>query len=210
MLDKLIIHLKNIIFFKAVIYIIMTIILFALIPIFSEDLADASIKNKKSYTLLETSKSKLKSIVNFENKILNTRENYEALVSKANNQDCLDRTELINQISALNTKYSLFEPIFVRISRKFDDEIIQNYASNVKINHYEIKIAFKSKNHVTMLMICNELYKMLPHGSVVTDTSIKTHDALTPDIISKLNTENAPGFLEVKMKIQLREIVYEK
>ncbi len=209
MLDKLIIHLKNIIFFKAVIYIIMTIILFTLIPIFSEDLEDSSIKNKKSYALLQTSKSKLKSIVNFENTILNTKENYEALISKANNQGCLDRTKLTNQIATLNTKYSLFEPIFIRISRQFNNETAQNYASHVKINHYEIKIAFKSKDPVTMLMICNELYKMLPYGSIVTDTSIATHEALTPDIINKLNTKNAPGLLAVKMKIQLREIVYE-
>lgn len=209
MLDKLIIHLKNIIFFKAVIYIIVTIILFTLIPIFSEDLEDSSIKNKKSYALLQTSKSKLKSIVNFESKILGTKESYKALISKANNHGCLDRTKLTNQIATLNTKYSLFEPIFVRISRQFNNEATQNYASHVKINHYEIKIAFKSKDHVTMLMICNELYKMLPYGSIVTSTSIATHDALTPDIISKLNTKNAPGLLEVKMKIQLREIVYE-
>lgn len=209
MLDKLIIHLKNIIFFKAVIYIIMTIILFTLIPIFSEDLEDSSIKNKKSYALLQTSKSKLKSIVNFENTILNTKENYEALISKANNQGCLDRTKLTNQIATLNTKYSLFEPIFIRISRQFNNETTQNYASHVKINHYEIKIAFKSKDPVTMLMICNELYKMLPYGSIVTNTSIATYEALTPDIINKLNTKNAPGLLAVKMKIQLREIVYE-
>ncbi|MEM6339417.1 MAG: hypothetical protein AAF673_05810, partial [Pseudomonadota bacterium] len=170
---------------------------------------DSSIKNKKSYALLQTSKSKLKSIANFENKILNTKENYKALIAKANNQDCLDRTKLINQIANLNTKYSLFEPIFVRISRQFNNEATQNYASHVKVNHYEIKIAFKSKDHVTMLMICNELYKMLPYGSIVTETSISKHQALTPDIISKLNTKNAPGLLEVKMKIQLREIVYE-
>lgn len=209
MLDKLIIHLKNIIFFKAVIYIIITIILFTLIPVFSRDLEDSSVKNKKSYNLLQTSKSKLKSIVNFENKILNTRENYKNLISKAKNQSCLDRTKLINQIATLNSKYSLFEPIFVRISRQFNDEITQNYASNVKINHYEIKIAFQSKDHVSMLMLCNEIYQMLPYGSIVTSTIIEEHDALTPDIISKLNTQNAPGLIGVKMTIQLREIVYE-
>ena len=162
MLDKLIIHLKNIIFFKAVIYIIMTIILFTLIPIFSEDLEDSSIKNKKSYALLQTSKSKLKSIVNFENTILNTKENYEALISKANNQGCLDRTKLTNEIATLNTKYSLFEPIFIRISRQFNNETAQNYASHVKINHYEIKIAFKSKDPVTMLRYVMNYTKCFP------------------------------------------------
>lgn len=209
MLDKLIIHLKNIIFFKAVIYIIVTIILFSLIPIFSADLEDSLAKNKQSYNLLQASKSRLASIMNFQSNILDTKENYNDLIAKAKNYPCLDRTELINKISTLNAKYSLFEPILIRISRKYDDEITQNYASNIKMNNYEIKISFKSKDHMSTIMICNDLYKMLPYGSVVTSTSIKEHNALTPDIIGKLNTKNAPGRIGVKMEIQLREIVYE-
>ena len=126
----------------------------------------------------------------------------------AKNQNCLDRTALINQINTLNTKYMLFEPIFVRISRLFDDRITKISTSKVKINHYEIKIAFKTKDHITMLMLCNDLYNMLPHGSIVTNTNIKSIDALTPDVISKLNTTNTPGFLDVTMNIQLREIIY--
>lgn len=209
MLDKLIIHLKNIIFFKAVIYIIITIILFSLIPVFSDDLQASLAKNKQSYNLLQASKSRLASIMNFQSDILDTKENYNDLIAKAKHYPCLDRTELINRISTLNAKYSLFEPIFIRISRKFDNEITQNYASNIKINNYEIKISFKSKDHMSMIMICNDLYKMLPYGSVVRSTSIKELNALTPDIIGKLNTKNAPGRIGVKMKIQLREIVYE-
>lgn len=209
MLDKLIIHLKNIIFFKAVLYIITAIILFTLIPVFSDDLEDSLAKNKQSYNLLQTSRTRLASIANFEDKILYTRENYKELITKARNYPCLDRTEFINQVSTLNAKYSLFEPIFVQISRQFDNEITQNYASNIKMNHYEIKISFKSEDHMSMIMICNEIYKMLPYGSVVTSTSIKEHNALTPDIIGKLNTKKVPGLIEIKMEIQLREIVYE-
>jgi len=209
MLDKLIIHLKNIIFFKAVIYIIITIILFSLIPVFSNDLEDALAKNKQSYNLLQTSKSRLASIINFEDKILYTREAYNELIEKAKNYPCVDRTELVNKISTLNAKYSLFEPIFVRISRQFDNDITKNYASNIKINYYDISISFKSKDHMSMMMICNELYKMLPYGSIVISTNINEYNALTPDIIGKLNTKNAPGFIEVKMEVQLREIAYE-
>ncbi len=208
MLDKLVIHLKNIIFFKAVIYIIIAILLFTLIPISADELEDASFKHKKSYALLQTAKSRLKAIAKFENKIPQTKEKYQKLLSMAKNQNCLDRTALINQINTLNTKYMLFEPIFVRISRLFDDRITKISTSKVKINHYEIKIAFKTKDHITMLMLCNDLYNMLPHGSIVTNTNIKSIDALTPDVISKLNTTNTPGFLDVTMNIQLREIIY--
>jgi hypothetical protein len=78
------------------------------------------------------------------------------------------------------------------------------------MNNYNIKIAFKVKDHITMLMLCNDLYNMLPHGSIITDTNIKSIDALTPDVISKLNTKNTPGLLDVTMNIKLREIIYEK
>jgi len=51
---------------------------------------------------------------------------------------------------------------------------------------------------------------MLPYRSIVTSTNIRSIEALTPDIISKLNTKNTPGFLDITMHIQLREIIYEK
>ena len=93
-------------------------------------------KNKKSYILLQTSKSKLESIMDFEDKILNTKKNYQYLVDKATNQHCLNRTSLINQISTLNSKYALFEPIFVKISRQYNDDLTNRSTNNVKINHY--------------------------------------------------------------------------
>jgi hypothetical protein len=61
-----------------------------------------------------------------------------------------------------------------------------------------------------MLMVCNDLYDILPKGSLVTNTSIKSVEALTPEIISRLNTKNEPGLLEIDMNIQLSEIVYEE
>jgi hypothetical protein len=210
MLDKLVVHLKNIIFFKAVLYIIITIILFTMIPVFSGDLQDTSIKYKKSYSLLQTAKTKLKSILNFEDTIFNTKDKYKELISQSKNHDCLNRTTLIKQINTLNKKHSLFEPIFVRISRQFDDEITSASNSNVKVNHYEIEISFRATDRGKMLMVCNDLYDILPKGSLVTNTSIKSVEALTPEIISRLNTKNEPGLLEIDMNIQLSEIVYEE
>lgn len=210
MLDKLVIHLKNIIFFKAVIYIIIAILLFTLLPIFANSLEDDSYKQKKSYALLQTAKLKLESIEKFESNTLQTKEKYQKLLSIAKHQSCLNRNALINKINTLNKKYTLFEPIFIRISRLFDSSIATISTSNIKMNNYNIKIAFKAKDHITMLMLCNDLYNMLPNGSIITDTNIKSIDALTPDVISKLNTKNTPGLLDVTMNIQLREIIYEK
>jgi hypothetical protein len=210
MISKLIIHLKNIIFFKSVICLITIIILVSLVPIFSRNLEDVAKKNEKSYLLLQKSKSRLASLKDFGTQMPNIRQDYEFLIARAKNGNCLDRTKLINQVNALNDKYSLSEPIFVRISRIFNDKTVDNYSYNVKVNSYEMRIAFNSRDYNTMLMICKELYEMLPYGSAVTSTVVERNKTLTPDIVNRLNTESSPGFLKIKMIIQLREIVYEK
>jgi hypothetical protein len=181
-----------------------------MIPVFSDNLEDAATKHTKSYSLLQTAKTKLTSITNFEDTIFNTKDKYIELITRSKNHDCLNRTKLIKQIYTLNNKHSLFEPIFVQISRQFNDEITSASNSNVKVNHYEIEIAFRANDRIKMLMICNDLYSLLPKGSMVTNTTIKSVDALTPEIISKLNTKSEPGLFEISMNIQLSEIVYEE
>ena len=80
MLDKLVIHLKNIIFFKTVIYLILTILLFALIPVFKENLLNESQRKQQAFSFLQTATLKLESIVDFEDKITSTNKKYAQLI----------------------------------------------------------------------------------------------------------------------------------
>jgi len=121
----------------------------------------------------------------------------------------MNRTILINNMNLLSKKHQLFEPINVKISRNFDLDKTLNTNGHIKINYYEANIKFTALNYHKLLVICQELYQLLPKGAVVTSTNIRKIEALTPKIIDKLNIAQSPGLLSIKMQIQLREIVYE-
>ena len=108
MLDKLVIHLKNIIFFKVIIYIVLAIILFILMPIFKEDLAKAANRKQESQTFLKAATLKLKSIIDFEDKILDTNAKYKKLMNNSGSSFCFERTTLINHMRLLSKKHNLF------------------------------------------------------------------------------------------------------
>jgi hypothetical protein len=50
----------------------------------------------------------------------------------------------------------------------------------------------------------------MPAGSVVLSSSLRSINVLTPEIIDTLTTAKAPELFDVKVKILLRDIVYEK
>ncbi len=210
MLNKLVIHLKNIIFFKAVIYVIFVIILFTLMPIFKNDLVKSSQRRQKSYSFLKAATLKLESIADFEDKVQTTNKMYRELMSHSNDVACLNRTSLINNMNLLSKKHQLFEPINIKISRNFDADKTLNTNGHIKINYYEVDINFTALDYHKLLVICQELYQLLPKGAVVTSTNIRKIEALTPKIVDKLDITKSPGLLDVKMQIQLRELVYEE
>lgn len=210
MLDKLVIHLKNIIFFKAIIYIVLAIILFILMPIFKEDLAKAANRKQESQTFLKAATLKLESIIDFEDKILDTNAKYKKLMNNSGSPSCFERTTLINHMSLLSKKHNLFEPIKIRVIRNFDTKNTPNTNGHIQIHYYKVGIKFKTSNYRSLLTIIREICSLLPPGAVVQHTKIQKSRALTPKIITKLNTKSSPGLINATMRIQLREIAYEK
>ena len=209
MLNKLVTHLKNIIFFKLVVYTILIIALFTLVKIFQEDLASSTGKHKRSYSFLQNATIKLESIIDFDDKILETNKKYNQLVEDSTRLECVSHFNLINNIQSISSEYQLFEPIDITISKIFDNELLLNTNGHIKLNYYEMDIHFKATNNFELLDIAQQIYQRLPQGSVVMSTNIHTIDAITPQIIDQLNATNSPGFLDVRMKIHLREIAYE-
>ncbi|MDP4709265.1 MAG: hypothetical protein NWS20_04630 [Rickettsiaceae bacterium] len=210
MLDKLVIHLKNIIFFKAIIYVVIAIVLFILMPIFKEDLAKSANRQLESQAFLSAATLKLESIKDFEDKILATNEKYKKLMKHAAAPSCFERNKLISNMSLLSERHQLFEPIKIKITRNFDGKNIPNTNGHIQIHYYDIKINFKASDYYSLLTIIREIYLLLPAGSTVTSTKIETLNVLTPDIVDKLNPNQAPGLTNIDIKVKLREVAYEK
>ncbi|PCJ29851.1 MAG: hypothetical protein COA94_00395 [Rickettsiales bacterium] len=210
MLYKLIIHLKNIIFFKVIIYVIGLVLLFVLIPIFQESYEQALQRKEKSTKFLKSTALKLDSIMDFEDKILGVNNDYLRLIKNSGKIGCAQRAKLLKNLKPLSEKYKLFEPMNISLLRYVGHESAFKTNSNIKINLYVLEVNFTAANYNIILRILRDIYRMLPKRSNVADISVNKVEGLTPDIISKLNYDRAPGELDVKIKIYLREIVYEK
>lgn len=209
MLNKIIVNLKNIIFFKLVLYATFTIILFILIPTFTNDLTNASQKKQKAYTYLESATIKLESIVDFEIKVTEINNSYQKLKDRPKETECSERNKLVNNIKLLSTKYQLFEPINIRVIKAYNINKAPNTNGHVQLNYYNVALKFKTSNYSTLLLLFNDIIYLLPKGAVVEKIEINKMDILTPEIISNLTSSGDPDIIDVKMNIKLREIVYE-
>ena len=209
MLDKLVIHLKNVIFFKAVVYMIALISLFLLIPVIQDDLTKSLKSNHKAHSYLQAADLKLNSIINFEGEIHKNRIKYDELIKQNDNLRCANRTKLMHNIKHLAIKYELFEPIRIDISRIFNNIQTPNSTGHIKLHNYELNIKFKPKDYKLLFIMTQEIYNLMPKGAVVVSININSIDALTPKIVNMLNKNIAPAPINAKIKIHLREIVYE-
>lgn len=210
MLDKLVVHFKNIIFFKIVIYSTAAILLFTIMPIFQEDLEKAQNRHEHAQSFLSSATLKLESIIDFEDKIQDMNKEYRKLMLNSGGLTCVDRNIIINDMRNIEKKYNLFEPINIYISRIFNVAKSPNTSGHIKVNHYELSLKFKADSYFKLLSVSQAIYKTLPKGAVVNVTRIYPVNSLTPELIDRLNTQNYPGFIGVDMIIHLKEIVYEQ
>ena len=210
MIDKLVVHLKNIIFFKIIIYLLFIITLALLIPIFITDLEKAAQRKQKANTFLRETTLQIESINDFQEKIIALNNDYKSLLIMTKDVSCSNRTRFIKAVESFTTKYQLFEPISIKISKGFEGEnSLANYG-NIKIDYHTADINFKTLDLYHLLIITQDLCGIMPPGSVVLSSNLRSINVLTPEIIDTLTTTKAPELLDVKVKILLRDIVYEK
>ncbi len=210
MLDKLVVHLKNIIFFKIIIYLLLIITLALLIPIFTTDLEKSSQRKQKANSFLREATLKIESINDFEEKIVSLNNSYNTLITSNEDLGCSRRAQFINAVESFNTKYQLFEPISIKISKGFDGEDSLYNGGHIKIDYHTADIHFKALDPHHLLAITQDLCSIIPQNSVVLSSNLRSIEALTPEVIDALTTAKAPELLEVKVKILLRDIIYEK
>ncbi len=210
MLDKVVIHLKNIIFFKLVVYTISIVLLGVLIPEFQDQLVKSLHGKERAEILFNQSIIQLNSIVEFEQKIPEINLQYKELLANSNNKICDTKEDLLSSLSLISQKRNLYEPIKAKVVRVFDNPSIQNKNSEIMLYQYEVTINFAVDSYEEVLNVSDDIYKTLPVGAVIISMQIRKLQALTPEIIQKLSTNDFPGLTEVSIKVLLRKIVYEK
>ncbi|NRB10691.1 MAG: hypothetical protein HRU35_03645 [Rickettsiaceae bacterium] len=210
MLNKLVIHLKNIIFFKIIIYLLVLIGLFILISVFQNDLSLSFARKQKSIQFLKEAEVKLDSIKEFEHNIAETNERYEKLTQLFNKINCIERNEIINKIEQLTIKYNLSSPIKVKMIEIYDPATKVKKSGLVKIRDYDVIINFNVADEASFLKLSQNIFSLMPNGSIITSVKMVKLQTLSPKLVTKLSQNHSLDLIQVKIKLLLRDIIYEK
>lgn len=209
MLNNLVIHLKNIIFFKLVIYALLVLGLLLLAPVFKENLAKSVAQKEKAIAILDNVKHKLTLITKSSNQVEETITQYDLLITDKIDLGCKKTTQFIKQLMNLNTQYKLLAPITYSLSNNYDyKESITSH--NITIECNIIDIDFTVSNQNQFILVQKNIYDILPAGSVILEEHIETLDTITPSMIEQLERNYSPNLLRIKIKLMLRNAKYKK
>lgn len=209
MLNNLVIHLKNIIFFKLVIYALLALGLLLLAPIFKENLAKSVAQKEKATAILDNVKHKLTLITEFSDQVEENITQYDLLITDKIDLGCKKTTQFIKQLMNLNTQYQLLAPITYSLSNNYDyKESVTS--QNITIECNILDIEFTASNQSQFTLVQRNIYDILPTGSVILEEHIETLDTITPSIIEQLERNYSPNLLRIKIKLMLRNAKYKK
>lgn len=212
-LDKLIIHLKNVLFFKAVIYVLLIIGLVSVNPMANNQIEDLLQKRDRARTFLEQATLKLQSIQDFEGRIMDIHSRYKDLSEINGKKGCRERSKFIkrmNHFLAKTYNKNSFDDfkIVVREVRSLSSGTRET--QNIGIKPYEGIITLKAKNYYEFSRFIEYMSNNLPVGSIITKCEIENQKTLTPDIISQLSEYTKPLLFDAKISVLFREINYDQ
>lgn len=209
MLNNLVIHLKNIIFFKLVIYALLVLGLLLLAPVFKENLAKSVAQKEKAIAILDNVKHKLTLITESSDQVEETITQYDLLITDKIDLGCKKTTQFIKQLMNLNTQYKLLAPITYSLSNNYDyKESITSHNITIECNIIDIEFTVSNQNQ--FILVQKNIYDILPAGSVILEEHIETLDTITPSMIEQLERNYSPNLLRIKIKLMLRNAKYKK
>lgn len=211
-LDKLIIHLKNVLFFKAVIYIFLIIGLISLNPVANNELRELLQKRDNARLLLEQANLKVESIHDFENKIVDVNTKYKELEIINKKKGCRDRSLFIYGLKEFVAKSENRDNLDeLQISIKEVNKLALEYreSDNLRVKPYEGIIKVKAINYTEFFKFLYHITNTLPMGSLIIKCEIENQQTLTPNIINDLVENKRPLLFYGTITVLFREINYD-
>ncbi len=214
-LDKLIIHLKNVLFFKAVIYVFAMIGLVILTPVVSEELKKATKKMYFAKSFLKQANVKLSSLSDFENKLEETNEKYFALKNGTTEASWVKHTKIVTEINKFLQTTDHIDDFLVKLNKLADKSEMEEFQRDVydmndilEIKNYRGIISFKTDNPQSFYEISSNISKLLPKNTIITAVTLQKIQTLSPDLIEKLSRNKQLMRFDARIEFLLREIEY--
>lgn len=204
MLEKFIINIKNVIFFKLVVYLLIIGFLLWLMPILKDHYSESIQRKQAAEKSYSEAAIKLYSIIESEEKILNTYHAYEEIINTPPEHICLLRATMMNKIKTLAAGYNI-GLTNITFSQVFKDNE-QGIAGGVKIKNYNVGAKFTSPSIIAFQNMIKQIYVAMPEYSIVTLAQIENDEFLDPNLVWSLTPISKPNLLRAQLNIRIREL----
>lgn len=200
-----IIHLKNIIIFKILIYILCTTFFFVFLPTSEKMLQDATHSANLAEEQLMTLENKVAFVKDSTQKIEQSYQAYLEQIKSSFDLSCFLHTTLNDSYIELGKKFNLGEKPTLYSSTEQSTEDL-NKLQDVKILTTNIMLTFKAVNIQESINFIKQAYMHLPQYSIITSFDIDDPDIITPSSIEKLEVNTKPSIVTCKSNMVIREI----
>ena len=197
MLSKIFDNLKNTIFLKAFIYLLLIIALFKTISIYKKELTNTIYNKQKATNNLTHILNKLDSIKNISQNI----PKISTELQKVKNKIYHNRSNLTDNTKKLLLKYNLPEKIEIKKTVNADN--------NKNLLRNELDIKFIVSDSAKIVDIIEDILLLFSDLSRITFIEFYKIDTLSPSLIKKLSTNKTIGLYQVHLKIEEMELIYE-
>ena len=210
-LKYFIIHLKNVVFFKFTLYLIIIIISVWLIQISSNELAKSVYMNVQAEESIVKANIQLNSIVNSDKEILGSTDKYKKILETTMYGECFKRKNIENNLHNLINKYNLSESANTIVTQSFlKNKLERTRGDHINIRNYDVKLNFSASNFTKSLEIIKEAYYLMPENTLIVSLELEDQKVLDYNIINTLSITKTPDLINTKLVLRVREIHYNK
>lgn len=206
MLEKYVIRLKNIIFLKAVLYLIIIVVLSSLIPKFVREFQYSLKTYEQDLSKHNEIAKRLNSIADSEEKILSAGKTYEKVVRRALKEDCDQRVKIAKEIEALQQTYKLANKIYIDFSTSMASGTQLHHIDPIVIRNYDLHLKYSTSNIQNSLALVKDAFAKMPANSVITSIEFTNREILDLQVTSELASYKKPEMIKANVSMRMRII----
>ena len=206
--EKIVLHIKNIIFFRVLVLLVLTGIMVKWNVSISRDVQSANTSLNNTHEANEAVQDKLGVITGIKgDKIYDIYKNYETFVEYGYDLACVERLEFVKRVKDLQSLLSLSGAVEVDILNQVDDSW-QPMQSSIRVQTDTVTVKFAVADLGQFSDAMRYIEDILPQYGSVRIAVADMQEFLTPDVIGNLDSSaNASPLILCEVIIDLKEVV---
>lgn len=205
MITKQIIHLKNVVIFKVLIYFLILMFFFFIFPILNNYLEISIKSTENAKTKLQDLENKILFVNHSQDEIIASYNRYLAIEKSNFDLSCFLQKDLDESYQNLAREIGLDQKPALYSSA---NPLVEKFGGTRNIEIYTTNLIseFMSKTVYESLSFIERFYQILPKYQFLTSIDINMEELITPESINRLSKDIVPSLIKNKINMQVRQI----